>query len=183
MVQDVNFTSNVIPLSNVDGKTMTIVVQYWKKYSQEGLKEIIIQKFSDRIKGKIIEEIRKVFGIFNLLLFLFEQILLVIAVKPAAAKRRKKVDLQQSNTCNGKVFVLDEAIAVRSQAIKNMVEDDCVSNAIPLPNVHNKTMTKVIEYWKKHSEKGVSKDMFMNFDNAFVKLHHSILYNLIYLSC
>uniref|UniRef100_A0A3Q7GQF0 SKP1 component dimerisation domain-containing protein n=1 Tax=Solanum lycopersicum TaxID=4081 RepID=A0A3Q7GQF0_SOLLC len=38
-----------------------------------------------------------------------------------------------------------------------MVEDDCVSNVIPLPNVHS-----------------VSKDMFIDFDKAFVKVHHSI---------
>ncbi|KAH0709050.1 hypothetical protein KY284_010477 [Solanum tuberosum] len=82
-------------------------------------------------------------------------------------------------TCDGKVFVLDEAIAVRSQTIKNMVEDDCVSNAISLPNVHSKTMTKVIEYWKKHSEDGVSKYMLMDFDKAFVNVHHSILHALI----
>ncbi|KAK6780535.1 hypothetical protein RDI58_022719 [Solanum bulbocastanum] len=31
-------------------------------------------------------------------------------------------------TCDGKEFVLDKAIAMRSQTIKNMVEDDCVSN-------------------------------------------------------
>ncbi|XP_006360244.1 SKP1-like protein 1A [Solanum tuberosum] len=100
MVQDVDSTSNVIPLPIVDGKTMTKVVQYWKKYSEEGvtedqlksfdqdflkmsqselvgvllaanffddkqLKEIIIQEFADRIKGKPIEEIREVFGIVN----------------------------------------------------------------------------------------------------------------------
>ncbi|KAK4710335.1 hypothetical protein R3W88_004848 [Solanum pinnatisectum] len=87
-VQDVDSTSNVIPLSNVDGKTMTKVVHYWKKYSEEGitedhqselvgvllaakffddkqLKEVIIQEFADRIKGKPIEEIREVFGIVN----------------------------------------------------------------------------------------------------------------------
>ncbi|XP_049384740.1 SKP1-like protein 11 [Solanum stenotomum] len=82
-------------------------------------------------------------------------------------------------TCNGKEFVLDEAIVVRSQTIKNMVEDDCVSNVIPLPNVHSKTMTKLIEYWKKHSEDDVSKDMLMDFDKAFVNVHHSILHALI----
>ncbi|WMV58013.1 hypothetical protein MTR67_051398 [Solanum verrucosum] len=82
-------------------------------------------------------------------------------------------------TCYGKEFVLEEAITVRSQTIKNMVKDDCVSNAIPLPNVHSKTMTKVIEYWKKHLEDGVSKDMLMDFDKAFVNVHHSILHALI----
>ncbi|XP_015163299.1 SKP1-like protein 11 [Solanum tuberosum] len=82
-------------------------------------------------------------------------------------------------TCDGKEFVHEEAIVVSSQTIKNMVEDDCVSNAIPLPNVHSKTMTKVIEYWKKHLEDGVSKDMLMDFDKAFVNVHHSILHALI----
>ncbi|XP_015164133.1 SKP1-like protein 1B [Solanum tuberosum] len=82
-------------------------------------------------------------------------------------------------TYDGKEFVLDEVIVVRSQTIKTMVEDDCVSSVIPLPNVHSKTMTKVIEYWKKHSEEGVSKDMLMDFDKAFVKVHHSILHALI----
>ncbi|XP_049411086.1 SKP1-like protein 1A [Solanum stenotomum] len=82
-------------------------------------------------------------------------------------------------TCDGKEFVLDEAVAVRSQAVKNMVEDDCVSNVIPLPNVHSKIMTKVIEYWKKHSEEGISKDMLMDFDKNFVKVDHSILHDLI----
>ncbi|XP_049375467.1 SKP1-like protein 1A [Solanum verrucosum] len=60
-----------------------------------------------------------------------------------------------------------------------MVEDDCVSNAISLPNVHSKTMTKVIEYWKKHLEDGVSKYMLMDFDKAFVNVHHSILHAFI----
>ncbi|WMV59063.1 hypothetical protein MTR67_052448 [Solanum verrucosum] len=82
-------------------------------------------------------------------------------------------------TYDGKEFVLDEVIVVRSQTIKNMIEDDCVSNVIPLPNVYSKIMTKVIEYWKKHSEEGVSKDMLMDFDKAFVKVHHSILHALI----
>ncbi|XP_006361573.1 SKP1-like protein 1A [Solanum tuberosum] len=82
-------------------------------------------------------------------------------------------------TCDGMEFVLDEAIDVRSQTIKNMVENDCVSNVIPLPNVDSKTMTKVIEYWKKHSEEDVSKDMLIEFNKAFVKVHHSILHALI----
>ncbi|KAH0633745.1 hypothetical protein KY285_036500 [Solanum tuberosum] len=60
-----------------------------------------------------------------------------------------------------------------------MIEDDCVSNVTPLPNVDSQTMTKVIEYWKKHSEEDVSKDMLMKFDKAFVKVHHLILHALI----
>ncbi|KAK4711265.1 hypothetical protein R3W88_005778 [Solanum pinnatisectum] len=82
-------------------------------------------------------------------------------------------------TCDGEEFIFDEAIAVRSQTIKNMVEDDCVSNVIPLPNVYSKITTKVIDYSKKHSEEDVSKDMLMDFDKTFVKVHHSILHALI----
>ncbi|KAG5572023.1 hypothetical protein H5410_061789 [Solanum commersonii] len=41
----VNFTSNVIPLFNVDGKTMTKVIQYWKKYPQEGVTEDQLKSF------------------------------------------------------------------------------------------------------------------------------------------
>ncbi|KAJ8549631.1 hypothetical protein K7X08_033338 [Anisodus acutangulus] len=82
-------------------------------------------------------------------------------------------------TSDGEEFEVDEAVAVRSQAIKNMVEDDCVSNAIPLPNVDSKTMTKVIEYWKKHSEEDVSKVQLNDFDKGFLKVHHSVLYDLL----
>ncbi|KAH0738485.1 hypothetical protein KY290_037190 [Solanum tuberosum] len=82
-------------------------------------------------------------------------------------------------TCDYKEFVFDKAIAVRSQTIKNMVEDNCVSNVTPLPNVDSQIMTKVIDYWKKHLEEDVSKDMLMEFDKAFVKVHHLILHALI----
>ncbi|XP_016485260.1 SKP1-like protein 1 [Nicotiana tabacum] len=83
-------------------------------------------------------------------------------------------------TIDGEEFELDEAVAVRSEAIKNMVEDDCASNTIPLPNVDSKTMAKVIEYWQKHSEEGVSEDELKDFDKNFVKvLNYSELYDLI----
>lgn len=39
--------------------------------------------------------------------------------------------------------LLEEAVAVKSQAIKNMVEHDCASNTIiPLPDVSSKTIAK-----------------------------------------
>ncbi|PHU26377.1 SKP1-like protein 4 [Capsicum chinense] len=83
-------------------------------------------------------------------------------------------------TSDGEKFIVNEALAVRSQAIKNMVEDGCISNVIPLPNVHSKIMAKVIEYWKKHSaEEGVSKDQLKDFDKDFLQVHHSVLHDLI----
>ncbi|PHT56025.1 SKP1-like protein 1B [Capsicum baccatum] len=83
-------------------------------------------------------------------------------------------------TSDGEKFVVNEALAVRSQAIKNMVEDGCTSNVIPLPNVHSKTMSKIIKYWKKHSEEeGVSKEQLKDSDKDFLQVHPSVLYDLI----
>ncbi|WMV16108.1 hypothetical protein MTR67_009493 [Solanum verrucosum] len=74
-------------------------------------------------------------------------------------------------TSDGEEFKLDESIVMRSQVIKNIVQDvDCASNVIPLTNVDGKTMCKVVEYWKKHSEEGVSKEALMDFDKNFVKV-------------
>ncbi|KAM7518402.1 hypothetical protein LguiB_017364 [Lonicera macranthoides] len=36
---------------------------------------------------------------------------------------------------NGEVFEVDETVALESQTIKHMIEDDCADNGIPLPNV------------------------------------------------
>ncbi|WMV14535.1 hypothetical protein MTR67_007920 [Solanum verrucosum] len=58
MVQDADSTSNVIPLSNVDGKTMTKVIQYWKKYSEEELVGVLLaaSSFDDKqLKEEIIQ--------------------------------------------------------------------------------------------------------------------------------
>ncbi|OIT05124.1 skp1-like protein 11 [Nicotiana attenuata] len=51
--------------------------------------------------------------------------------------------------------------------------------AIHMPNVRSDTMIKVIEYWKKHSEKGISEDELNTFDKNFVKLHHLELFELV----
>ncbi|KAH0709046.1 hypothetical protein KY284_010473 [Solanum tuberosum] len=50
-------------------------------------------------------------------------------------------------TSDGEEFKLDEVVAVKSKVIKNIVQDvDCTSNVIPLSNVDDKTMTKIVEY-------------------------------------
>ncbi|KAM7489426.1 hypothetical protein LguiB_026910 [Lonicera macranthoides] len=36
---------------------------------------------------------------------------------------------------NGEVFEVDEIVALESQTIKHMIEDDCADNGIPLLNV------------------------------------------------
>ncbi|XP_049385377.1 SKP1-like protein 1B [Solanum stenotomum] len=79
-------------------------------------------------------------------------------------------------TSDGEEFKLNEAVAVRSEVIKNMVQDaDSTSNVIPLSNVDGKTMTKVIQYWKKYSEEGVTKDQLKSFDQDFLNMSQSEL--------
>uniref|UniRef100_A0A3Q7EC91 SKP1 component POZ domain-containing protein n=1 Tax=Solanum lycopersicum TaxID=4081 RepID=A0A3Q7EC91_SOLLC len=133
IVQYVDCTSNVIHLTNVDGKIMYKVVEYWKKHSEEAadfpnnkeMMDVMCQDVFDRIKEKLIT----------------------------------------FKTSDGEDFKLEEVIVVRSEVIKNIVQDvDCTSNVIPLLNVDEKTMKTIIKYWEKHSEEGVMKDQLKNFD-------------------
>ena len=59
----------------------------------------------------------------------------------------KKVTLKSSD---GETFEVEEIVAVESQTIKHMIEDDCADSVIPVPNVTGKILSKVIEYCKKH---------------------------------
>ncbi|XP_049397242.1 SKP1-like protein 1B [Solanum stenotomum] len=88
--------------------------------------------------------------------------------------------LMTLKTSDGEEFKLDEAIAMRSKVIKNIVQDmDCTSNAIPLFNVDGKTMTTVVKYWKKHLEECVTQDQLKNFGQNFLKMSHSELLGVV----
>ncbi|CAL5210881.1 unnamed protein product [Lathyrus oleraceus] len=68
----------------------------------------------------------------------------------------KKINLK---SCDGDIFEIDEAVALESQTIKHMIEDNCAdATGIPLPNVTSKTLAKVIEYCKKHVEAANSQE-------------------------
>ncbi|KAF8405430.1 hypothetical protein HHK36_010336 [Tetracentron sinense] len=93
----------------------------------------------------------------------------------------KKVTLKSSD---GETFDVDEAVALESQTIKHMIEDDCADNGIPLPNVTSKILSKVIEYCKKHVETPKSEDRgideeLKNWDAEFVKVDQITLFDLI----
>lgn len=55
---------------------------------------------------------------------------------------------------DGEQYVVEEVVALESQTIRCMVEDDCSGNVIPLPNVAGKVLAKVLQYCKKHAEEG-----------------------------
>ncbi|CAI9113651.1 OLC1v1014290C1 [Oldenlandia corymbosa var. corymbosa] len=104
----------------------------------------------------------------------------------------KKIVLKGSD---GEAFEVEEAVALQSQTIKHMIEDDCADNGIPLPNVTSKTLAKVIEYCKRHvsdAEKAGGEDGaaaaatnkkadedLKAFDADFVKVDQATLFDLI----
>uniref|UniRef100_A0A5B6YQS3 SKP1-like protein n=1 Tax=Davidia involucrata TaxID=16924 RepID=A0A5B6YQS3_DAVIN len=93
----------------------------------------------------------------------------------------KKITLKSSD---GESFEVDEAVALESQTIKHMVEDDCVDSVIPLPNVTSKILAKVIEYCKKHvdtpkaDDRSAEEDL-KTWDADFVKVDQPTLFDLI----
>ncbi|KAL6289662.1 hypothetical protein ACE6H2_007172 [Prunus campanulata] len=96
-----------------------------------------------------------------------------------ASDEMKKITLKSDD---GVTFKVEEAVAMQSQTIKHMVEDNCANGAIPLPNVTSIILAKVIEYCKKHHEEdvdGENKEDIKNWDAGFVKVDQSILFDLI----
>nr|KJB17604.1 hypothetical protein B456_003G007300 [Gossypium raimondii] len=93
----------------------------------------------------------------------------------------RKITLKSSD---GESFEVDEAVALESQTIKHMIEDDCADNGIPLPNVTSKILAKVIEYCKKHVEAPKTDDRsaddeLKSWDADFVKVDQATLFDLI----
>ncbi|KAH7519894.1 hypothetical protein FEM48_Zijuj08G0085800 [Ziziphus jujuba var. spinosa] len=94
----------------------------------------------------------------------------------------KKITLRSSD---GETFEIEEAVALQSQTIKHMIEDDCVDNGIPIPNVTSKILAKVIEYCNKHVVDSTklddrsSDDELKNWDADFVKVDQATLFDLI----
>ncbi|XP_047074840.1 SKP1-like protein 1 [Lolium rigidum] len=107
----------------------------------------------------------------------------------AAEDLKKMITLKSSD---GDEFKLEEAVAMESQTIRHMIEDDCADNKIPLPNVNSKILSKVIEYCNKHVQ--VAKPMadgaadgasalspvedLKNWDAEFVMVDQDTLFDL-----
>ncbi|KAF7019605.1 hypothetical protein CFC21_032765 [Triticum aestivum] len=105
----------------------------------------------------------------------------------AAEEGEKKMITLKSS--DGEEFQVEEAVAMESQTIRHMIEDDCADNGIPLPNVDSKILSKVIEYCKKHVQADASSSTstaaaapaedLKSFDADFVKVDQATLFDLI----
>ncbi|WVZ58695.1 hypothetical protein U9M48_008937 [Paspalum notatum var. saurae] len=97
----------------------------------------------------------------------------------ASAEGEKKLIVLKSS--DGEEFQVEEAVAMESQTLRHMIEDDCAENGIPLLNVTSNILAKVIEYCNKHihdtksaadtfnaSPFGAGEDL-KNWDLEFVK--------------
>ncbi|GKA66104.1 SKP1-like protein 1A [Tanacetum coccineum] len=100
-----------------------------------------------------------------------------------SSSNNKMIVLKSSD---GETFEVEEIVALESQTIKHMIEDDCADTSIPLPNVTSKILSKVIEYCKKHVESNATKtddksaeDDLKAFDADFVKVDQGTLFDLI----
>ncbi|KAM3391326.1 hypothetical protein ACQJBY_012789 [Aegilops geniculata] len=104
----------------------------------------------------------------------------------AAEEGEKKLITLKSS--DGEEFQVEEVVAMESQTIRHMIEDDCADNGIPLPNVDSKILSKVIEYCKKHvqADAGSSTSTaaaapaedLKSFDAEFVKVDQATLFDL-----
>ncbi|CAB4299574.1 unnamed protein product [Prunus armeniaca] len=96
-----------------------------------------------------------------------------------ASDEMKKIILKSDDN---QTFEVKVAVAMQSQTIKHMVEDDCANDAIPLSNVTSSALAKVIEYCKKHHEEDAdvkNKESLKSWDAEFVKMDLSKLFDLI----
>jgi S-phase kinase-associated protein 1 len=105
----------------------------------------------------------------------------------AAAGEKKAMIVLRS--FDGEEFEIEEDVAIQSQTIRHMMEDGCADNGIPLPNVHSKTLSKVIEYCKHHvAEAGASsaasdnnkgEEEVKTWDAQFMEVDQATLFDLI----
>jgi len=93
----------------------------------------------------------------------------------------KKVILKSSD---GETIVIAKAVAIKSQTVKNLIEEVVDDDVIPIFEVTGRILAKVIEYCKKHveaesSDGNPSDDELKKWDAEFVKVDKPTLFALI----
>ncbi|CAM8923392.1 unnamed protein product [Rhodiola kirilowii] len=98
----------------------------------------------------------------------------------------KKILIKSSD---GQTFEVEETIAIQSQTIKSMIEEDgnVRNNAFPVPNITGKIMSMVVEYCNKHAKQSKPTSVaessdadpeLEDWDAKFVKVDFSVLFEL-----
>ncbi|KAA3462825.1 SKP1-like protein 1A [Gossypium australe] len=87
-------------------------------------------------------------------------------------------------TSDGETFEVEEAVALQSPTIKNLYENSCPGNVIPVPGVTGNILSKVIDYGQKHvdaatGKENISVDELKAWDDDFVKVDQKTLFDLI----
>ncbi|GKD14009.1 SKP1-like protein 1B, partial [Tanacetum coccineum] len=72
----------------------------------------------------------------------------------SSSSSSKKIILKSAE---GESHEIDEKVALQSQAIKHIIEDECDDNIIPIPFT-SQTISKVIAYCEKHVNDQPSND-------------------------
>ncbi|CAD5175875.1 unnamed protein product [Musa acuminata subsp. malaccensis] len=97
----------------------------------------------------------------------------------ASEDGKKMIALRSSD---GQEFRLEMEACIMSE-ILTFVFDDCgTEREVTLPNVNGKTMKKVIEYLKKHTEstsKGPDDDELKAWDDEFMQVDTNTLHDLL----
>lgn len=98
-----------------------------------------------------------------------------------STSEEKKIVLKSSD---GDTFEVDESVALQSQTIAHLIEDECAKNQVPLANVTSQILVKVVEYCERHVGDGASlteeeKEDLKKWDAEFVNIDQSTIFDLI----
>ncbi|KAJ8774209.1 hypothetical protein K2173_009640 [Erythroxylum novogranatense] len=83
-------------------------------------------------------------------------------------------------TSDDQTFEVEEHLAIKSETLKFIVDDDVVGDVIPLPNVDGPTMAKIIEWWKEQFDQdGNPTDELKSWEAKFLDVDTDTLYDLL----
>ncbi|XP_062170284.1 SKP1-like protein 1 [Alnus glutinosa] len=91
----------------------------------------------------------------------------------------KSNNIVKLKSSDNKTFDVEEAVAVQSETLKNMVDDGCANDTIPMPNVSGKILEMVLGWCKKHVDETVTGDELNKYEADFLDLDQEVLYGLL----
>uniref|UniRef100_A0A0E0M146 SKP1-like protein n=1 Tax=Oryza punctata TaxID=4537 RepID=A0A0E0M146_ORYPU len=97
-------------------------------------------------------------------------------------------DMILLSSSDGQHFEVTVAAASMSKLVRNMIEDECTDNGVPLPNVTSAVLAKVLEYCNEHAAAAAAggctkasnkEEKLKSFDAAFIDVDNATLFDLI----